>query len=69
MHVTEEQYLAMDRAAELRSEYLDGEIIAMSGGSLRHARLGAHVLGQLYGGLHGSECESFGSDFRVRVSS
>lgn len=67
--VTAEEYLAMDRAAELRSEYIDGEIIAMSGGSLRHARLGTHLLGQLYSGLHGSECEAFGSDFRVRVSS
>jgi hypothetical protein len=37
--ITEERYLALDRAAEFRSELLDGEIIAMSGGSMRHARL------------------------------
>ena len=29
--VTAEEYLAMDRAAELRSEFLDGEIIANVG--------------------------------------
>ena len=27
----------MDRAAEFRSEFLDGEVIAMSGGSLRRS--------------------------------
>lgn len=66
--VTAEEYLALDRAAEFRSEFLDGEIVAMSGGSARHARLAAHLMGQLYGALLGSECEAFGSDFRVRIS-
>jgi Uma2 family endonuclease len=67
--VSEEEYLAIDRAAEFRHEFLDGEIIAMSGGSMRHARLGASVFGQIYVALQGSECEAFASDFRVRVSS
>lgn len=67
--VTAEEYLALDRAAEFRSEYIDGDIIAMSGGSMRHARLSANVLGQFYMALQGSECEAFTSDFRVRVAS
>ena len=67
--VTAEEYLALDRAAEFRSEFIDGEIIAMSGGSMRHARLGASMFGQLYVALQGSECEAFTSDFRVRASS
>ncbi len=66
--VTEEQYLAIDRAAEFRSEFIDGEIVAMSGGSMRHARLGASLLAQFYLALQGSQCEAFGPDFRVRVS-
>jgi Putative restriction endonuclease len=37
--MTAEEYLALDRAAEFRSEFLDGEIIAMSGGSPRHSGL------------------------------
>ncbi|MBM3769628.1 MAG: hypothetical protein FJW32_29995 [Acidobacteria bacterium] len=28
----------MDRAAEHRSEYVDGEVFAMSGGTRKHAR-------------------------------
>jgi hypothetical protein len=39
--VTPKSILALDRAAEFRSEFLDGEIIAMSGGSMRHSRLPA----------------------------
>lgn len=66
--VTEEEYLANDRAAEMRSEFLEGEMIAMSGGSMRHARLQRNILGELYAALRGTECEAFGSDFRVRVS-
>jgi Uma2 family endonuclease len=66
--VTEEQYLAIDRAAEFRSEFLDGEMVAMSGGSMRHAQLQANLLGELFAALRGSDCRMYASDFRVRVS-
>jgi Uma2 family endonuclease len=42
MHVpaiTPEAYLAAERASEFRSEYVNGEIFAMSGGSRNHAFL------------------------------
>jgi len=66
--VTEEEYLAIDRAAEMRSEFLEGEMIAMSGASMRHNRLQTNILGELYIALRGGHCHPFGSDFRVRVS-
>jgi hypothetical protein len=34
-----EQYLATDRAAEFRSEYFEGQVFAMSGGTFAHFRL------------------------------
>jgi Uma2 family endonuclease len=67
--LTEEQYLALDRAAEFKSEYFDGEMFGMSGGSMEHARLQKNITGELYNALRESDCEPFGSDFRVRVSS
>jgi Uma2 family endonuclease len=67
--VTEEQYLAMDRGAEFRSEFLDGEIIAMSGGSPNHSRLKLNLGGEVRAALRGTSCEAFDSDLRVRVSS
>ncbi len=67
--VTEEQYLAMDRAAEFRSEFLDGEVVAMSGGSVRHSRLKVNLVGEVRAALRGTACQAFNSDLRVRVSS
>src|ERR1700692_2888003 len=58
----------MDRAAEFRSEFVDGEMIAMSGGAMRHAQLQANVIGELFAALRGSNCRVYSSDFRVRVS-
>jgi Uma2 family endonuclease len=65
--VSEEQYLAIDRGAEVRGEYLDGEMWAMSGGSMRHAGLQANIVGELVAALRGSDCQVFTSDLRVRV--
>ena len=67
--LTEEQYLALDRAAEFKSEYFDGEMFAMSGASMRHARLQRNLTTQLSIALDASRCEPFGADLRVRVSS
>jgi Uma2 family endonuclease len=67
--LTEQEYLALDRAAEFRSEFLDGEMFAMSGGSLRHARLAGNIFLELSHAFRGNVCEAFNSDFRVRVSS
>ena len=66
--MTAEEYLALDRAAEVRSEFLDGEMVAMSGGSLRHSRLQVKLARQLDEALGGSDCEAFSADLRVRVS-
>jgi Uma2 family endonuclease len=67
--VTAEEYLVLDRAAEFRSEFIDGEIIAMSGGSVRHSRLQINLGAEIHGALRGSPCQAFSSDLRVRVSS
>jgi Uma2 family endonuclease len=66
--LTEEQYLALDRAAEYPSEFLDGEMFAMAGASARHFFLQANVQGELFAALRGSDCRVGGSELRVRVS-
>lgn len=65
--ITEEEYLAIDRAAEVRSEFLDGEMWAMSGGSMQHSQLAMNISGELYNALRGSNCQAFTSDLRVRI--
>jgi len=66
--VSEEEYLALDRAAEVRSEYLDGEMWAMSGVSLAHARIQLNLYNALQPALREKGCEVLPSDFRVRLS-
>jgi Uma2 family endonuclease len=36
---SEEEYLALEEKAEFRSEFDEGQILAMAGGSLNHARI------------------------------
>jgi Uma2 family endonuclease len=57
--VTAEEYLALDRAAEFRSEFLDGEIIAMSGGSERHSGVKVNLVVEVATALRGSSCRAF----------
>jgi Uma2 family endonuclease len=65
---TAEEYLALDRAAEFRSEFLDGEIVAMSGGSPRHSKLQVNLTVEVETALRGTPCQAFSADLRVRVS-
>ncbi|MEG3900351.1 MULTISPECIES: Uma2 family endonuclease [unclassified Microcoleus] len=42
-YCTEEQYLALEETAEYKSEYLDGEIIPMTGGSTNHNQIAGNL--------------------------
>src|ERR1700683_3056936 len=68
-NLTEEQYLAIERAAEFKSEFLDGVMRERSGVSLRHAGLTGNIVAELHGMLRDSKCHVFNSDLRVRFSS
>jgi len=66
--VSPEQYLEMERAAEFRSEYYDGRIYAMSGGTWGHAVIIGNLTGALVGALKKRPCSVTSSDMRLRVS-
>ena len=63
---TPEQYLERDRKAEYRSEYVNGEIMAMAGASREHNRITLNIGAALTTQLRGSPCEPFTSDLRVK---
>jgi hypothetical protein len=42
-YITPEQYLAIDRAAEYRSEYFDGEMFPVSAVTVDHSRIHHNV--------------------------
>ena len=64
-HLTPEQYLEIERAAEFRSEYIDGQMYAMSGGTRSHARVIRNVVIELGNRLRGCPCEVVSSDMRL----
>jgi Uma2 family endonuclease len=66
--LTEEEYLAIERAAPFKSEFFNGEMFAMPGASLQHCRLQQNLAFELTNRLRGSGCEALPSDMRVRVS-
>ncbi len=66
--ITPEQYLALERAAEFKSEYWDGQIYAMSGVSRAHILITGSISGELRQLLKGQSCEVSVSEMKVRVS-
>ena len=64
---TPEEYLALERAAEYKSEYIDGHIYAMSGGTKRHSLIKVALVRLIDTHLLDSHCATLDSDMRVRV--
>ncbi len=64
---TPQEYLSLERNAEYKSEYVNGEIFAMAGASRAHNRISTNLIGLLGNQLRGTACEVFGSDMRVAV--
>ena len=65
---TPEEYLALEREATTKSEYVDGEIFAMAGASCVHMTIAFNVAGELHRQLKGRPCTAYISDMRVKVS-
>ncbi len=67
IHVTPEEYLARERHAEFKSEYLNGRILAMSGASPEHADIVLNLGSDLRARLRRRGCRVFVNDIRVRI--
>lgn len=63
---TPEEYLALEEVCEYRSEYDDGLIIAMAGGTREHIRISSNIEKSLDKQLFGT-CETFQSEMKVWV--
>lgn len=60
-------YVRLADAANVRLEFLDGDIYAMAGGTPEHAALANQVAASLTVQLRGRPCRVHSSDLRVRV--
>jgi Uma2 family endonuclease len=65
--LTEEEYLTLDRAAQFRSEFFQGVMYAMSGGSRAHALINSALTRELGNQLKGRPCFVVTQCLRVRT--
>jgi Uma2 family endonuclease len=65
--LTEDEYLRLDRQAETKSEFHDGQMLAMAGGSLNHSLL-ANSIGALLDRQVPPGCRVFNADLRIKIS-
>jgi Uma2 family endonuclease len=65
--ITPEEYLALERSSEIKHEYADGEIFAMSGGTRAHSLVAGNVLAEVRAALSERDCEVHGSDLRIKI--
>lgn len=61
------EYLAREEGAEYKSEFYQGQIFAMSGGSPEHNTASVNILTALRGRLRGLPCRPFNSDQQIRI--
>lgn len=67
-HTTPEEYLRLEREASFKSEYYDGEIFAMAGGTAEHSAIVMNVGGELRSLLKGNRCAPCDSNLRIKVA-
>lgn len=65
--VSAEEYLEIERLAEFKSEFLNGEALARSGDSARHALIAANVIRTIGQAARPRGCTTFSSDLRIGI--
>jgi len=65
--LTPEQYLEIERQAEFKSEYYDGEMFAMAGATEVHNLIVWNIGGELRTQLRGGLCRGYSNDMRVHI--
>ena len=63
-----EDYLAFERRSEVRHEYVDGELFAMSGASEEHNQIVVNLGGEIRTQFKGKPCKVYTNDMRVRIA-
>jgi len=65
--ISPEEYLAGEMISDMKHEYIDGDVYAMTGTSVNHNR----IIGSLFAGLHlhlaNTPCDVFTTDIKVKA--
>ena len=65
--ISEEEYLRLEAHSPVRHEYVNGEMFAMTGGTLRHNAIAGNLFVAVRTRLRDTPCRVFVNDVRVRV--
>ena len=65
---TAAEYLELERQAEYKSEFVDGEIFAFAGASEAHNLIATNCIAELRGQLKETPCKLYPSDMRVQLA-
>lgn len=65
--LSETEFLQLERRAEFKSEFFDGEMFAMAGGTRAHSLIATNLVRELGNRLKGRPCVTYNADLRVKV--
>jgi Uma2 family endonuclease len=68
-HYSPAEYLGLEETAESRSEYHNGAIVTMTGGSINHNWISGNLFALLKGALRGTQAKAFIGDLRLWIPS
>jgi Uma2 family endonuclease len=66
--MTPQKYLNWEETQEFKHEYVDGEVFAMTGGTIPHNLIALNLASILKAHLRGKGCRVFIADVKVRIS-
>lgn len=66
-YYTREEYLAREEVADYKSEYYDGEIVAMAGGTYNHSAVCFNVIGDIRQAIREKNCVGFDSNMKLDI--
>ena len=62
-----EEYLTGEEQSQIKHEYIDGQVYAMSGGSDAHNTITLNLASALKTHLRGGHCRTFAADMKTRI--
>ncbi|HEV3438870.1 MAG TPA: Uma2 family endonuclease [Gemmata sp.] len=65
--LSEAEYFAIERAAEFKSEFYNGEMFPMTGFNRQHNEIKENLIVEIGGHLKGGPCRSLSADMRVKI--
>lgn len=66
--LTPEEYLAIEETAQTRSEFFDGVMYSMAGGTIEHNAIAMNVGAELHARFKSRPCRAFVENMRVKIN-